>query len=64
LHNPVLLPEDIEKFQELVKRRGLNERHKTSSRAKLAKRIELFHEVIEIGIANLLAEEKRNVKRV
>jgi len=50
LHNPVLLPEDIEQFAELVRSRGLAEDKKTESREQIAGRIKLFHEVIERGL--------------
>ena len=59
LHNPVLLPTDIKRFRELVRMRGLNESEKTESKDKIARRIELLHEVIEKGIKALLAAEKR-----
>lgn len=54
LHNPILLPDDIDSFAELVRRRDLNETEKTESREKLAGRIQLFHEVIQKGIEELL----------
>jgi hypothetical protein len=53
LHNPILLPEDIEIFAELVKERNLSENKKTESREKLAGRIELLHEVIQQGLKEL-----------
>jgi len=53
MHNPVLLPEDIQAFSELVKKRGLNEDHKTQSRDKIAGRIKLLQEVIQKGIKNV-----------
>jgi len=54
LHNPVLLPEDISRFAELVKFRKLREREKTDNRKRLAGRINLLHEVLESGIKTLL----------
>jgi hypothetical protein len=60
LHNPVFLSRDIEGFAELVRRRGLNEKEKTKSRDKLARRIELLHEVLEQGIQELLSETRRD----
>lgn len=54
LHNPVLLPKDILGFAELVRTRGLNENEKTDDRSKLAGRIVLLHEVIALGVAQLL----------
>ena len=59
LHNPVFLSEDISRFAELVRRRNLDESKKTANKGKIAKRIELFHEVIEKGIKTLLMVEKR-----
>lgn len=53
LHNPVLLPQDLERFRELVAIRGLNEQRKDLGRSKLAGRIELLHEVIAAGLATL-----------
>ena len=51
IHNPVLLPDDIARFAELVKRRGLSEVSKTESRDPIGGRIELLHEVIARGLA-------------
>jgi hypothetical protein len=56
LHNPVLLPDDISKFAELVKRRGLREEEKNEGRSRIAGRVVLFHEVIARGIAAALEE--------
>lgn len=53
IHNPVFLPDDVEGFAELVVHRGLAESTKTESRNKLAGRIELLHEVVSRGIAEL-----------
>lgn len=55
IHNPVFLPDDIERLSKIVKARGLSEETKTESRDLLAKRIELLHEIISRG---LLAVEK------
>ena len=57
LHNPVFLPDDIERFAELVARRGLTEPAKGENRSALARRIELLNEVINAGIRALLAVE-------
>ena len=54
LHNPVFLPEDIDRFSELVRRRRLNEGSKTENREKLAGRIKLLHEIFQRGIEELL----------
>ena len=54
IHNPVLLPEDIARFSELVKQRGLSEVTKTESRELIAGRVSLFHEVIACGLASLI----------
>ena len=59
LHNPVLLPEDIKGFAELVKLEGFDEKEKTESRVKIAKRIELFHEVIAEGIKALRGKKNK-----
>ena len=53
LHNPVLLPEDISNFAELVRSRDLNEDEKPENRVKLAGRIQLLHEVIAAGLREL-----------
>ena len=60
LHNPVLLPEDISRFAELLQLRRLHESKKTDSRRRLAGRIKLFHEVIETGILTLLTAVNKN----
>jgi hypothetical protein len=61
VHNPVLLPEDISRFAELVKQRGLAEEVKPDSRELIAGRVALFHEVIACGLASLLTgREKSN----
>ena len=60
LHNPVLLPEDVERFAALVRVRGLAERKKGLSRRRITGRVELFHEVISRGLQVMLeAEEDR-----
>jgi hypothetical protein len=56
LHNPVLLPEDVKLFSELVRLRGLSEDEKTEDRSKIAGRIVLFHEVIAQGLRNFREE--------
>lgn len=56
IHNPVFLPEDIARFAALVRQRGLSEEMKTASRALIAGRVALFHEVIARGLASLLQE--------
>jgi len=58
LHNPVLLPSDIKKFAELVRLRKLGETRKTKSKDKIAGRIKLLHEVLELGIEKLLEIER------
>ena len=54
IHNPILLKEDLEKFKELVDRDGSSEKEKECSRGKIARRIILFHKVIETGLKQLL----------
>ena len=56
IHNPVLLPEDISRFSELVKQRRLSEVTKTESREQIAGRVALFHEVIACGLASLIKD--------
>lgn len=56
LHNPVLLPEDIERFASLVKQLGFNEEQKTADRSKLGGRIKLLHEVLTRGLVSLAEE--------
>ena len=59
LHNPVILPEDIHRFAELVRLRGLSEQAKAEGRSLIAGRIRLFQEVIAQGIAAVLAAESK-----
>lgn len=63
LHNPVLLPEDVACFAELVRLRDLSERMKPEDRSKIAGRIALFHEVITRGLKLLHDEVKENEHR-
>ena len=58
-HNPVLLPEDIRSFSELVMRRNLREEHKPEHREMIAGRVRLMHEVISSGLKVLLQQESR-----
>jgi hypothetical protein len=53
LHNPVFLPDDIALFVRLVKTRSLDEGSKTASRARIAGRIKLLHEIIRRGLEEL-----------
>lgn len=53
LHNPVFVPEDIERFAQLVKREGCNEGSKTESRKELGERIKLLQRVIHEGLKAL-----------
>ena len=57
LGNPVLLPGEVARFADLVKRRGLREEVKTQSRAPIAGRVELLHEVIALGLNAALERE-------
>ena len=59
LHNPVILPADIQRFAELVRNRGLDEPEKTEDRSKFAGRIKLFQAVIAEGIQAVLGAEDR-----
>ena len=56
LHNPVFLPEDIDRLANLVKERGLDENRKTESKDKIAGRIKLLHEIIQRGLEELKGE--------
>ncbi len=56
LHNPVLLPEDIAKFRELVERHGFAESTKSESRDRLAGRVRLLRKVIAHGLDEMLRE--------
>jgi hypothetical protein len=53
LHNPVLLPQDVAAFADLIRRKGLDENTKPESREKIGGRIELLHEVISAGLKTL-----------
>ena len=57
LHNPILLPEDIARFAELVKLCGLSEKAKTGGRDKIRGRIQLLHKVIATGLRAAFARE-------
>ena len=56
LHNPVLLPEDIERLAILAQKRGLREHQKGEGYDKLAGRVVLLHDVIARGLTALLQE--------
>ena len=58
MHNVVFLPEDIKKLAELVRLRRLSENGKTEDRKKVAKRIELLHQVVAAGLDRLLEMAK------
>ena len=58
IHNPVLLPNDISRFAQLVRIRALSEIEKTDDRSAIAGRIVLMHEIIEAGISALLERAK------
>lgn len=58
LHNPVLLPEDVKKFADIVRSRGLAEDNKAESLEKIAGRIKLFHEIIQRGLEQLEKEHR------
>lgn len=64
LHNPVFLPDDIEKFARLVRIRGLNEAKKIASKEKSAGRIRLLQEVINSGLAVLLQGQQENLREL
>jgi len=58
LHNPVLLPEDVERFADLVRSRQLAEDKKPTDRKKIAGRVALLHEVIARGLAAIAKGDK------
>ncbi|MDQ3254641.1 MAG: hypothetical protein M3R15_12155 [Acidobacteriota bacterium] len=58
LHNPVLLPEDIDRLAYLVKQLGLSEEQKTTDRSKLGGRIRLLHEALARGLQSLVQEHE------
>ena len=59
LHNPVFPPRDMLALADLVRRRGLSEQEKGTTRRKIAGRIKLLHEVIESGITCLSTNSVR-----
>lgn len=50
LHNPVFLPEDVEKFARLAADHGLSEEQKPAEREKIAGRVMLLQKVIHLGL--------------
>jgi len=62
LHNPVLLPEDVKRFAELVHLRGLREERKPRGRSKVAGRIVLLREVVSLGLDELLASSRQQCR--
>lgn len=56
IHNPVFLPEDVQRFAELVRARGFDENGKTRDRSRLAGRIKLLHDVVEAGLRQMTEE--------
>ena len=54
LHNPVLLPLDVQRLAHLIQMRGLLDDEKTADRRKFAERVKLLHEVIDKGLEALL----------
>jgi hypothetical protein len=63
MHNPVLLPADIQAFAELVRKRGLGEDDKPETKDKIAGRVLLLHEVIATGLLALGYLEAVNAGR-
>jgi hypothetical protein len=61
LHNPVLLPQDIQRFSQLVHQRGLSKDSKPEGSTMIAERIKLFHEVISRGLTALLDDDKKQL---
>lgn len=50
IHNPVLLPEDMESFAKLVRERGFSEKQKEKGYGNLVGRVLLLNEVIHRGL--------------
>jgi hypothetical protein len=63
LHNPVFLPNDIERLREIILAHGYGERRKERGYKKLAGRIRLLHEVIDPGLTTVLRRSRRNRSR-
>ena len=61
LHNPVLLPEDVKRFSEIIRKKGLEEHNKEASKEKIAGRIKLFHEIIQRGLEIVDKESSQQV---
>jgi hypothetical protein len=59
LHNPVLLPRDIERLREIIVAYGYGERRKERGYRKLAGRIRLLHDVIDAGLVSVLRRTSR-----
>jgi hypothetical protein len=59
IHNPVILPEDIQRFAQLVRKRGPSEESKSEDRSLIAGRIRLSQEVIAGGIEVVPAAESK-----
>lgn len=60
LHNPVLLPADVDAFATLVANRGLSEGTKSDDRSLQAGRVKLLHEVIQAGLKNVSANATKD----
>lgn len=58
LHNPVLLEQDVQSFNGLIRQRGLMEETKTDDRRKSAARVRLFHDVLVEGLKALHAQTR------
>jgi hypothetical protein len=58
IHNPILLPDDVTTFAELIRQNGLNETEKPATREKIASRIQLFHSAIATGLKTLLRRQQ------
>jgi len=54
LHNPVLLPEDLEALRRLVHRSGFSETRKPRNRARIAGRIKVLHAALHVGLQELV----------
>jgi hypothetical protein len=57
MHNPVFLPEDIQRFAQMVRLRGFSEQMKSEDRSRIGGRIRLLQEIIAKGLDAVLAAD-------
>ncbi len=59
IHNPVILPADIQRLAQLVRLRGLSEPKKSENRSRIAGRIRLLQEVIAKGLDAMFSSDSK-----